>query len=36
MSDLDIETRPCSKESMIYPLSLYRRGGFGRSLEGEV
>jgi hypothetical protein len=27
MSDLNIETRPCSEESRIFPMYLMRRGG---------
>lgn len=33
MSDLNIETRPCTKGSMIYPQPLYRRVGLARSMN---
>ena len=34
MSDLNIETRPCT-ESRVFPLSLYRRGGMVMASPGN-
>jgi hypothetical protein len=36
MSDLNIETRPCSEESRIFPMYLMRRGGLLKKMQAEV
>lgn len=36
MSDLNIETRPCSEESRIFPMYLMRRGGLLRKSKLEI